>query len=57
MHRLMTECVTLNTLSDHNWFFYLDTILCCISVNFESFGKYFFRPREANRIYDKGSDG
>jgi len=42
MHRLMTESVTLNTLSDHKWFLYWDTVLCCISVNFESFGKHFF---------------
>jgi len=53
----MTESVTLNTLNDHKLFLYLDTVLCCISVTFESFGKHFFWPQEANRIYNMGSDG
>jgi len=38
----MTERVTLNAISDRKWFLYLDTVLCCISVNIESFGKLFF---------------
>lgn len=45
------------TLSDHKWFLYLDTVLCFISMNFESFGKHFFWPQEANKIYNVGSDG